>query len=142
MHIATTCKFCKIPITVHVDNDYAKLGDPYKLLPLACCNRCADLRVSRRVLEKKIGNICTQLMFAGRKVESAARDRARTGLTHWTKEYAKLIAKWHKMDGLCWDEAVVDQLMEKPETWGDVLGRLWTMFKDSQASRQPDLNGV
>ncbi|MGC1452938.1 MAG: hypothetical protein WA830_23150 [Candidatus Sulfotelmatobacter sp.] len=142
MKHATHCKFCHKPITVSIDDDYAALGDPLKLLPLAACNRCADLRVLRRTLEKKVAILCGRLIFSSGKLDASALSKAKTGLAHWTREYARMIARWHSLEGLCWDEAIVEQLMEKPDTWGDALGRLWTMFKDSQASRQPDLNGV
>jgi hypothetical protein len=130
--VGTTCKFCRQPITVQIADSYDELSDPLKLLPLAACNHCADLRVERRKLESKIQFICKLREF-GPKVPSPEKNRdTRSILETHTKAYAKLIARWHEMDGMSWDEEVVNQIMDHPENWGEVLGRLWRMFKQSE----------
>jgi hypothetical protein len=63
---------------------------------------------------------------------SALKASTRTILTKLTKSYASLISRWHEMDGMSWDEEVVNQIMDHPENWGEVLGRLWRMFKQSE----------
>jgi hypothetical protein len=138
MNHATNCKFCKRPITVEIDDSYAGLGDPYKILPLAACNRCADLRVERRRLEERVQRVCNNLIFSAGS-SSALKTSTRTILTKLTKSYASLIARWHEMDGMSWDEEVVNQIMDHPENWGEVLGRLWRMFKQSELFKtKPD----
>lgn len=129
MKYSTNCKFCKKPITLTIDDSYNTLADPLKILPLACCNACADVRVLKRNLEKRIAHICNQLIFSTRKADAASTDKARTALTHWTKEYAKMIVQLHGKDGCCWDEAVVETILASPNQWGEVLGRLWTMYR-------------
>lgn len=128
MKLATNCKFCKKPITLTIDDNYDAIGDPLKLLPLASCNHCADLRVARRSLEKKLSVICNEMIFSSKKADAASKERSRTALTHWTKEYSKLIARWNNSEGMLWDEEVVNQMLEHPETCNEVLSRLWTMF--------------
>lgn len=128
MRHATTCKFCKNPITVTIDDDYAELGDPLKLLGLAACNTCADLRVERRGLERKIAFACNQVLRAGKMDDDERAEHAK-GLSELLQEYAKMIARWHGKEGSCWDEAIVDAILSNPIKWGEVLGRLWTMYR-------------
>lgn len=137
MKYATHCKFCKKPITIQIDDSYDALGDPLKILPLAACNACADLRVLRRNLEKTIATICNRLIFSSGKADAAVLQKSRTALTHWTKEYAKMVAQFHGTDGSCWDEAIVETILESPNQWGEVLGRLWTMYRQWAKEQEP-----
>lgn len=128
MRHALNCKFCKKPISVEVDDDYAKLGDPYKILPLGCCNRCADLRERRRVLADKVRRTANAFGVLHKPSKAAVED-ARMVLSNLCHKYAKLIAEWHGQEGECWDDTVVDAILETPNCWGEVLGRLWTMYR-------------
>lgn len=129
MNHAINCKFCKKPITVEIDNAYAELGDPYKLLSLACCNHCADLRVERRRLTEKIARIC-------RKVELCrsedSRAEFRVVLEKLTQRYANLIARFHDKERMAWDEAVVDTLMDNPKEWGSVVSQMWKHYRETK----------
>jgi hypothetical protein len=130
MKYGTTCKFCLNPITIDIDDDYAALGDPYKLLPMACCNRCADIRVERRQLEDKIKFVC-KMRELDPKLAVQRREKDRATLERLLKKYSNLIARWHFKEGMCWDDAVLETIMETPKQWFDVLGKLWKMFRES-----------
>ena len=134
MKHATHCKFCQKPITLTIDDSYAELGDPLKLIGLAACNDCADVRVERRKLEAKIWLACEVVIRAG-KMEGEERARHSEKLTKLTQDYAKMIARWHKKEGMVWDEALVDTIMEHPNQWGEFLSKLWAMFRQWQAAQ-------
>lgn len=131
MNHATNCKFCKMPITVEIDDAYAELGDPYKLLPMACCNRCADLRLTRGVLEGKIKHACLGLFQKKGMASREVVTRTREVLTKLTQGYATMIARWNHKEGMAWDEECVNMMMDKPEYWHKILAELWNLFRDS-----------
>ena len=120
MKFGTHCKFCKKPITLEIDENYDALGDPQKLIPMACCNYCADIRELRRKLERKVQVVCTMLELAGKSSEAKSRE----ALVRLTKDYATMISKWTGKVNR-WDEAVVDALLKDPHHFGDPLTRMW-----------------
>ena len=126
-----TCKFCHKPLTIWVSVTYEK--DPNKLLPMATCNRCSDLRTERRGLEAKIKYICMMRAFPKQRPSDVETQKARGLLTKLTRDYANMIARWNGADGMAWDEECVNLLIDKPVHWPEVLGVLWKMFRDWQA---------
>jgi hypothetical protein len=134
MKHATNCKFCKNPITLDVDDEYDAIGDPLKLLPLAACNRCADLRVERRSLERKVNFIC-MMRHLDPKIRESRMDHHRQMLESLLKQYANMIARWHGMSGMCWDDAALDDIMERPDLWNKNLQTLWKMFAENSKAR-------
>ena len=139
MFHSLTCKFCKRPITVEISDDYAKLHDPYKILPMACCNFCSDIRVERRMLEGTIQRVCSAISVVPVSDEKR-RATMRGVLEKLTKKYAGMVARWYGMEGGLWEEGVLDVLMKNPNEWPDVLGKLWASFRQWQ--EQQDLNLV
>lgn len=129
VEIGTTCKFCKKPITLKIAKSYSELGDPQKLIPMAACNSCADLRVERRSLEAKVKFICMMRKTEGKKESDSQQQERREALEKLLKQYAHLVARWHFMEGMAWDDAALDTVMEKPGQWFDVLATLWKTFK-------------
>lgn len=132
MNHATHCKFCKTPITVDIDDDYAAIGDPFKILPLSACNRCADLKVLRRTLEEKVQRACLSLCQKRGKMGDDQRRKIRDTLTKLTQAYAVMIARWYRKEGMAWDEECVNLLLEKPQLWHKILPDLWKLFEDSR----------
>lgn len=132
---ATHCKFCKIPITLEIADDYDVLADPRKLIPLASCNHCADLRVERRNIEGSLGSQCAAIGL----IKSARKElprNARINIDILTKQYARLIARWNRLEGMAWEEGIVDAILDDPHHWGDVAGRMWKMCrKPNQVER-------
>ena len=135
MKHALNCKFCQKPITVEIDDTYAELGDQLKLLPLACCNNCADIRNLRSKLERKIQAVCTLVHMAGNHATTELINKSRNTLIGLTKDYARMISQWHHMDGMAWDEECVNLLIDKPDKWNLIIGELWKLFRDSQRQR-------
>jgi hypothetical protein len=131
MKIGASCKFCKKPITLTIDDSYNAVSDPMKLIPLASCNRCSDLRVERRVLEKKIEFIC-MMRHLDKKLALSKFAEHRAALEKLCQQYANMIARWHNKEGMAWDDACLDQIMEQPKQWSDVVSRLWKMFDSTQ----------
>ena len=132
MNHAANCKFCKREMVVQVDDGYAPLGDPYKLMRLAACNRCADLRTRRHSLEQSIQTVCRTIAYCTAKGRDAAIARAKPMLDALTRKYCVLVADWHNMSGYLWDEAFPAMLIEKPERFGDILHGYWKTFRQSQ----------
>lgn len=132
MKHATNCKFCKAPITLTIDDSYPLLRDPNKLLPLSACNSCADARVWRRKLENKIRFACRVLSVSGKHATTELLAKSRSSLTKLSQDYARMIAQWNKMQGMSWDEECVEQLMEHPDQWPDILSTMWKTFDETQ----------
>jgi hypothetical protein len=128
MTIGTNCKFCKRPISVEIADDYAAMGDPHKLIPMAACNPCADNRVEKRRIEKRVQYVARTVELAGTR---DAQTNARPPLIKLTQDYARLIARWHGRDGMAWDQECVELILDKPREWGAVLSGLWKLFKTS-----------
>lgn len=142
MRHATHCKFCKAPITVEIDDEYSKLSDPYKLIPMAVCSPCSDIRVLRRKLERKVQIVCRVFQMAGKNATDELSEKTKKSLTALTQDYASMICRWHKLEGMAWDEECVSQLMEHPERWGEILGHLWKMFRQSRREELRQMLGV
>lgn len=133
MNHATNCKFCHKPITLEVDDAYAALGDPHKLLPMAACNFCSDIRVERRRLEASLAKVAAMIALVPRDGKEAATLRA--VVERMTKNYAEMIARWHHLQGCVWDVEAVNLIMDKPHAWSQVLTTLWSLFKDWKEQR-------
>lgn len=129
MRHATHCKFCKSPLTVEIDAEYSALGDPLKILGLAACNRCADLRVERRTLESRISFLCEMISQLSGKPDQDTRAKWREALTALTKRYARMVAAWLKATAPAWDEESVNLLMEQPSDCNKILSTFWRLYK-------------
>ena len=128
MNHATTCKFCHKPITLQIDDAYAELGDPYKLLSLAACNECADVRELRRLLEERIRKVA-MMVAAMDRPKQEEKDLMRKNLLVLCEKYSRMIARWHRMEGMAFDAAVVDDILTRPDQWPVALRGLWGMFR-------------
>lgn len=132
MKTETTCKFCKKGIEVEIDDEYADLGDPFNLLPMASCNRCADLRMRRMRLLDMIRALAMTLL--GERNEAALdelKGEMRETAQKLVRKFRELAEDWHHGDCGPWDETMVDALLNGPKYYGNVLGRIWRL------SRQP-----
>lgn len=137
MNHATNCKFCKAPITLEIDDEYSEFGDPYKLLRYAACNYCADVRVERRFLERRIARTAVAFACLVHPKEDEIK-LVRGSLTKLYELYAKNIAAFHRKEGMCWDDAVIDAVMAQPRDWPKFCGRLWKMFYEW--NKQQEMN--
>ena len=133
-----TCKFCKRNLILIIDEAYPAQLDPYRLISLAACDHCADLRVTRRRLEARLQKICSNLAACPVTKLAERGQEVKDTLTKLTKEYASMIAKFNGMSGMMWDEEFVNLLLEKPGQWADILTRCWRMFKDYANRPKPE----
>ena len=53
-HFEATCKICGRAITLKIDPNYNALSDPSRLIPLATCDSCFDLRMTGVKLHRMI----------------------------------------------------------------------------------------
>lgn len=116
----TTCKFCRIPLTLAMDDDYAALGDPFKLVKFAACNRCADYQETHRRLHAAIGATCYQLMIT-KASDKPRLEQLRDILLKSTRRFAQLVCDYVKAATLNWSEDLVDELMKKPRFFPRIL---------------------
>lgn len=147
-HVNGSCKFCAKVLTLEIDDGYDVLADPFKLVGLAACNRCADLRVRRRTLNTTLCKIAAHLQH-DRSKENV--DEARQGFTMLIKRYLILVSDWTKgtsigwsrhntaeaiVDpqrfGLAWDDQIVEMLVKDPTQIADVISRLWPARAEQQ----------
>jgi hypothetical protein len=136
MNHATNCKFCKKPITIEIDDAYAALGDPQKLLPISTCDRCADLRVERRCVEDRVKTAALTLANAKGHARQEMQSRFSGIFERLLHDYARLIARWHYLQGESWDDAALETILIHPEAWHSVLETLWKVFKDANKERE------
>lgn len=135
MRKAVNCKFCHNPITVEIDDDYAALGDPFKLVSFACCNRCADLREERRLVTDRIRKVAMAYASVTKKTD-ATKQATRNSLLKLCQQYARLVAAFHGKEGSAFDEASVDLMLEQPHKWGEILSRYWKMYREWEAQER------
>lgn len=133
MIIKGECKFCKRPLELKVDDDYAELrGDPMKIMRLASCNRCSDLRSRQRRTEKAIEMLSGSLLCFPSQDEKAS---IREGLCRTTKILLRIACEWYHAEGVAWEEAIVDQIMSHPEKLSVVTARIWQMARNASQGR-------
>lgn len=129
MNHATTCKFCKKPLVISVDDDYAQVGDPFKLLPLAACNRCADMKEKKRTLEDAIAKVCFHIRALGQKISADQTAKSKATLEILTRAYSRMVAKYLNATYPAWDMSCVNLLVDKPDHWPAIVGQLWKMYE-------------
>lgn len=139
MKRATTCKYCKIPLILNIDDAYGELGDEHKLIPMAACNRCADLRVNIRRLIDSVGRLCSNLIqWAGGK-NADRRGKVLPILHQVTRKYAEQFARLHNSKRMIWSEDFGLLLWERPEKWGIIIDNYKKTTAREYAQEQREL---
>lgn len=131
MIVEAKCKFCGCLLSITVDDDYGKLGDPYNLLPLAACNRCADYREKRRIIFAHIRVLCLGLI-QGEWTKKEDIEKVRLNMEKLLKNYIRIYAKYKNLEEADWDEAILEAVMSKPKGYVDVLINIPAIFKPMQ----------
>lgn len=127
MIIQAKCKICGKELSLKIDDTYAKMRDPYKLVPMATCNACYDARFHRKTLEQRIGRICARFIGVSDKKRQSLLEQWQRPLELWMDKYTQLLcAQYHKRSIVC-DESVWRSLLEHPEVWGKILNR-WHLY--------------
>lgn len=124
----THCKFCRCVIYLRYDEAYERIGDFLKLEQLGCCDRCADLREERRRITDQIKSACHWVSQIPDQKRNATKGLMQL-LSELTMRYAKLVAKWHNLDGHWWDEAFPEMMRDHPDKWPKILADYWTHFR-------------
>lgn len=120
MKHTTNCKFCKDPITIEIDDGYAELGDPLKLIRLAACNRCADFRVARSKYHDFFANICIEIANA-RRDNSPRLAHLHTIVTDASRRYAQAVCAFLRSRTLHWNEDLGTAIFNSPDKWPKLL---------------------
>jgi hypothetical protein len=126
MKVPATCKFCHKPLTLTVDDSYAEMGDPFKLMKLACCNRCGDYYTARRQAVDKVHR--TAMKLFGGAVKKEELPKYREILAGLVKHYMRLYSDYKDLPMPDWDEAIVDDMLSKPGNYGLILEQIPRMF--------------
>lgn len=127
MRIEAKCKFCSRPLSLSVDDEYAKLGDPYQLIKFSACNPCADFQLARRSIAESMRKRCLPLI--GRKLTEEAQTKHCEAFTLLVKRFMRLYSEKLHQPMPDWDEGIVDALLATPGNYGDILARIPQMFQ-------------
>lgn len=135
MKLPVKCKFCQCEMLIDVDDDYAALGDPYKLIEKSCCNHCARLRERQRRLTEVLEDLGHSVyMASGEKERTRLREKAEKIL----KAYVRHVSDWERLPTcMDWDLQILDQFMDSPQKISAVVGMIWRTAKSIK--RQPAL---
>jgi hypothetical protein len=138
---AVHCKMCKKPFSVEVADDYAALGDQFKLLPMACCNRCYDYVTGKRNVTKRIFEVCHELQLARISIRPDKRaDKEKLfseTLAILTKKFGVIVSEYYNCNYF-WGPEFVDQLFEFPDRAGTILNNYMTTYKRCVVDPQPE----
>jgi|SRR5208282_1927040 len=118
----TTCKFCKKAVLLAIDPSYDALADPQKLIPLAACNRCADLREEKRRLTERIARICGEVQ--SKPKDETFRGKSLLTLSTLVPKYCSMVARWTGVK-FQHDESIAEAMAHNPKEVYDILSRLW-----------------
>ncbi len=126
-----TCKFCRLPLEVEIDDDYLLLrsgGDTVLpeipvLTKLAACNRCADYENAKSRIRDRMAKVTHTLT-----IENYARRGTSPAAVAARETMRVLFSKW--FDTVCGyylietqtDEGFVTMILERPEKW---LNAFW-----------------
>lgn len=117
----TQCKICRKPLVIVVDDDYMALGDPHKLIPMACHNHCHDNVAMHMRLLDGFSRVCMDLHYILTRNPEHNCDSHRPAITKLTKAYAAWMSKSHNLNGSDWNEEFVNIIIERPGQWAKVL---------------------
>lgn len=126
--VTAKCKFCHKPLSLYVAESYDSIGDPLKLLRIASCNRCADLKTEQLRLERQISR---QVAFLRTKPNEAERVRTQTQLCALTKNYLVSICDFLHHEQIAWDEGIVSDMMTRPDHLNVIIRTMWDTARRS-----------
>lgn len=124
------CKFCKKELTLSIDDSYDGIGDPMKLLPMATCNTCADLKERQRRIVDRLGTVAAQIIADSKNTKIS---ELRTRLDLNLKDYLRFVAEWLRVPYVEYDEVLTDEAMAKPQDLSRVIDRMWQTCRNRKA---------
>jgi hypothetical protein len=127
--IKTKCQFCGAELSLEVDDSYAQIGDPYKLLGRASCNRCARLRERRRSITEGLSQLCHQLAHCPLSDRAEVVTSLSPALRSMLMAYVGLMEDWKNGEAGEWDESILQAVISSPNKCGDVLKTIQGLVK-------------
>jgi hypothetical protein len=135
MNVDAKCKFCGKALVLKVDDAFFEEFKTatvdtdkgrIKMADLSACNRCADFRVERRKIFDRIKFNC--MMIFGGAVPKEGIPLKREALEILIKRYMRLLADHKNAPIPDWDNALVDDMIEKPGNYSLILAQIPKMF--------------
>jgi hypothetical protein len=131
MKVDAQCKFCKAKIVLDMDEDYCLRGDPYKLVAMAACQRCADWQSARRFLYGRIKIHCEAL------IQGVVRTNEERGVTEQAlrkllSKYIKRMSEYRREPLPEWDESILEALLASPSNFSNILSRIPSLFRQAK----------
>lgn len=140
MKVMTECKICRKPLVVEMDGEYAELGDPNHLIPMATHNRCFDLWLRGDQLHVAFSKICMSIEIAVIHNPKHDTSQYRPALEALTKAYCKWMCDSYRLSGTDWDEEMVNIILDKPGRWHKVLDIYRRQFRERNLKPKPPVS--
>jgi len=121
------CKFCKKPGYPIVDDAYAALGDPFNLLKLYACNRCADHQTEVGRVMRRVKMFCELLIQ--KAVGPEDRPKVQESLETLIKRYMRLYAEHYDLSLPMYDSAIVHSIMHSPTNFAFAMRDIPKLFQ-------------
>jgi hypothetical protein len=134
--ILHSCRICKVPIELQQDDDCPAFQADV-LRKMVVCNRCGDFRKVWWRIEDAIKGVCMQVWTeqSRAKPDSDTLALCRRRLLDLTRKLCARTCDHYRVQ-FFWQEDFVEQLMEKPEKAGMILG----IYEKSTAKQREPLN--
>lgn len=131
MIVNYTCKFCHTPGAVEIEESKDVEISIAKWVSMLACNRCADYHSERLVCSAAVRGIAIAFMqlksaLSANELEvpTAMRQAFQRRCAKWTKRFVTNAANFYRRVP-AWEPEMVEQIMEKPERWGDTLAQIF-----------------
>ena len=145
--VETRCRFCGCELRLKIHEQY-DISDPHRLVAMAACNRCADLRELRRKLHFRFSEQCAGMMNlierskrsmteSERKEVTHLVDKTRENIESLIKAYLRLIGDWYNRDDLVYEEEMVNWFMQAPMGVSKHIARLWRCVPQQKELLKP-----
>jgi len=112
------CRICKCELRLQIDDDYDPEFDSAKLIPMATCNRCFDLRARLRKIEDSIRILCHSLSFP---ITDERRARAYELLRKLSNQFSQWCSDMLNRQHMADSGSLATRLMKEPSNWWKAL---------------------
>ena len=125
-HYPATCKFCRIELSVEINDDYLLLRNGTgTLLPgipdltrLAACNRCADYQNAKERIREGMARVARIVGVENyaRRGNSPAADAAKQTMRVLFEKWFSVVCDFYLLETQR-DASFVSMITERPEKW-------------------------
>jgi len=123
------CKICKREVRLEIADGYDAEHDPSKLIRMATCNPCFDLRKRVMKIEDAIKSVCHSLVWV--KMGDAQKDRTKDLLRKLVRQFSQWCADTLHRQHTANAGALGDRILAKPTNWWRCLRDFETEANDS-----------